>query len=209
MSFFDNTKIVGGAFVVVGVLQIIAAIFAIVAGFMDQPEETKELITQNWTAYSIVIGVGSLICALLYYVFAALVYRGRISKKIFILATYVRVVGIVTAIGGVFGAIAAIIGGMDIGASIFTAIILIVIGLIIVFIASKIVDGEQTIGDKIIWILLLIVFVLKLVFEAIGVVGSFNPLSLTGILSGIAGVVIALFMLAFLFDSEVKSEMNM
>lgn len=208
MSFFDNTKYVGFAFVVVGVLQIIAAILAIIAGFMDQPADTVDTIS-NWTAYCIILGVGSLICAFLYYAFAARVYTGRISKKIFILAIYVRIVGLVTIIGGVFGAVAAIVAGMDIGASIVSAIILILIGILIMYIASKIVDGKQTVGDKIIWILLLIVFVIKLILEAIGIVASFNPLSLTGIVSGIAGVVIALFMIAFLFDSDVKSEMNM
>ena len=207
-SVFDNTRIVGGAFLIIGFLEVIAAILAIIAGFEDPGEEIRMMI-KNWTYYCVILGAGSLICAILYAVFAFLVFSGTMSQKIEILASYVKIVGIITALGGVFGAIASIVGGLDIGASLISAAILVVIGLIIVYIAGKINDGKQTTGDKIIWIILMIAFILKLIFEALGIVGSFDPLSLSGIVSGIAGVVIAVFMIAFLFDSDVKTQMNM
>ena len=46
---------------------------------------------------------------------------------------------------------------------------MIVVGLIIVFISTKINDGKQTTGDKIIWVLLVIAFIIMLIFEAISV----------------------------------------
>ena len=127
-SFFDNTKIVGFAFLVVGFILIISAIFAIAMGFIDVSDDLKEGI-DNWMPYCVVGGIGSLICALLYTFFAMKVNNGTYSQKIVILERYVRIVGITTIIGG--------------------------------------------------------------------------------IIDGFAHILIALFMIAFLFDPEVKSKMNM
>ena len=207
-SIFDNTKIVGTAFVIVAILELFAAIMAIVNGFGDVPEELADTIT-DWKMYSIVLGIGSIICALLYSFFAFRVFSGSLSQKIEILASYVRVVGVIEVIGGVFAAIAGIAGGMDVVASILAGIFLIIIGLIIMFIAGMINDGRKTIGDKIVWIILLIVFVLMLIVEVSDLILAFNPVRVAGIASGIAGILIALFMIAFLFDSDVKSKMNM
>ena len=204
-SIFDNTKIVGTAFVIVAILELFAAIMAIVNGFGDVPEELADTIT-DWKMYSIVLGIGSIICALLYSFFAFRVFSGSLSQKIEILASYVRVVGVIE---GVFAAIAGIAGGMDVVASILAGIFLIIIGLIIMFIAGMINDGRKTIGDKIVWIILLIVFVLMLIVEVSDLILAFNPVRVAGIASGIAGILIALFMIAFLFDSDVKSKMNM
>ena len=201
-SFFDNTKIVGFAFLVVGFILIIDAILSIVLGFVDVPAETKEGIP-NWTIYCVVGGIGSLICAVLYTMFALKVNNGTYSEKIVILEKYVMIVGITTALGSIFSAAASIAGGQDVGAALVGAIIGIVIGLIIMFIATKINDGKETIGDSIIWILLLIAFIILLI------VGILSCFTLVGIIDGIAHILIALFMIAFLFDPEVKSKMNM
>ena len=201
-SFFDNTKIVAFAFMVVGFILIFDAILSIVLGFVDVSEDMKEGIT-NWTLYCVVGGIGSLICAVMYEMFALKVNNGTYSEKIVILEKYVMIVGITTALGSVFSAAAMIAGGQDVGAALVAAIIGVLIGLIIMFIATKINDGKETIGDSIIWIILLIAFIILLI------VGILSCFSLAGIIDGIAHILIALFMIAFLFDPEVKSKMNM
>ena len=201
-SFFDNTKIVGFAFLVVGFILIISAIFAIAMGFIDVSDDLKEGI-DNWMPYCVVGGIGSLICALLYTFFAMEVNNGTYSQKIVILERYVRIVGITTIIGGIFDGAASVAGGQDAGGVIAGVIISIIIGLIIVFIASKINDGKETIGDSVIWVILLVAFILLLI------VSFFEFLSIVGIIDGFAHILIALFMIAFLFDPEVKSKMNM
>ncbi len=75
-----------------------------------------------------------------------------ISAKIDILATFVRIVGVTTIISGIFLVIAEIILGADILSEALTAIVTIIIGLIIIFISTRINDGKQTTGDKIIWV---------------------------------------------------------
>ena len=203
-SFFDNTKIVGTAFLIVGIILVIDAILTIVLGFVDVSDDIRgDIETDKWLAYCVIGGIGSLICAVLYTLFALKVFKGQISEKIVILEQYVRIVGVTTALGGVFNGIASIAGGEDVGVAIVAAIILVLIGLLIMFIASKINDGKQTTGDIIIWVILLIAFIIVLIG------GVLSVFSLSGIVDGIAHILIALFMIAFLFDPEVKSKMNM
>ena len=201
-SFFDNTKIVAFAFMVVGFILIIDAILSIALGFVDVSDDMKEGI-DNWTLYCVVGGIGSLICAVMYTMFALKVNNGTYSQKIVILEKYVMIVGITTALGSIFSAAALIAGGQDVGAALVGAIIGVLIGLLIMFMASKINDGKETVGDSIIWIILLIAFIILLI------VGILSCFTLVGIVDGIAHILIALFMIAFLFDPEVKSKMNM
>jgi hypothetical protein len=203
-SFFDNTKIVGTAFVIVAIFLIIDAIFTIVLGFVDVNDDIRgDIESDKWLAYCVIGGIGSLVCAALYSMFAMKVFKGQYSEKIVILEQYVRIVGITVVIGGIFNAIASFAGGEDLGVALVGAILGIVIGLLIIFIASKINDGKQTVGDKIIWIILLIAFILLLIISILQV------FALVSIIDGIAHILIALFMIAFLFDSDVKSKMNM
>ena len=201
-SFFDNTKVVGFAFLVVGFILIFSAIFSIILGFVDVSDEMKEGI-DNWMPYCVVGGIGSLICALLYTFFAMKVNNGTYSQKIVILEKYVGIVGITMIIDGIFAGAASIAGGQEVSAAVAGIIISIIIGLIIVFISTKINDGKETVGDSIIWIILLIAFILLLI------VSIFEIFTLIGIIDGIAHIIIALFMIAFLFDPEVKKKMNM
>ena len=161
-SFFDNTKVVGFSFLVVGFILIFSAIFSIILGFVDVSDEMKEGI-DNWMPYCVVGGIGSLICALLYTFFAMKVNNGTYSQKIVILEKYVRIVGITMIIDGIFAGAASIAGGQEVSAAVAGIIISIIIGLIIVFISTKINDGKETVGDSIIWIILLIAFILLLV----------------------------------------------
>ena len=135
--------------------------------------------------------------------FALKVNNGTYSQKIVILEKYVRIVGITMIIDGIFAGAASIAGGQEVGAAIGGIILALIIGLIIVFISTKINDGKETVGDSIIWIILLIAFILLLI------VSIFEIFTLIGIIDGIAHIIIALFMIAFLFDPEVKKKMNM
>ena len=201
-DFFDNHKIVGFAFMVVGMILVIDAILTIVLGFVDVNDDLKEGI-DNWTIYCVLGGIGSLICAVLYTMFAMKVYNGVYSEKIVILERYVMIVGLTIALGGVFNAIASIAGGEDVGVALVAAVISVAIGLLIMFIATKINDGKQTVGDSIIWIILLIAFIIVMILSILML------FSLSSIIDGIAHLIIALFMIAFLFDADVKKKMNM
>ncbi|MBO7352282.1 MAG: hypothetical protein J6U12_05155 [Candidatus Methanomethylophilaceae archaeon] len=199
MAIF-SAKNAGLAFMIVAVLNVIAAILMIVLKVVNEDDYANGLV------YFIILAVGTLICACLYFTYGQKVRSGAIDRKIDILATYVKIVGIATIIDGLFTAVALIVDGADIGAALVGAVVAIIIGLIILFIASKINDGKQTIGDKLIWIILLIVFVIMiLVSVAEAVLGA---ITIIGLIDGICGIIIYSFMVLLLIDEEVKSEMG-
>lgn len=201
MSFLSNPRMAGTALEIIGILEIIGGIFSIADGFV------KDEVNTN---FAIVIGIGAIVCGCILAFFALKVRKGIISAKIDILAIFVRVVGITTILSGIFFIIAEVIlNPEDLTAQIIGGVISIVIGLIIVFISSKINDGKQTTGDKIIWVLLLIFFILDIISSVLMVIGAINPLSLSQIVTGICYALAYLFMIILLFDSDVRKEMGM
>jgi hypothetical protein len=196
MAFFSAQN-AGLAFMIVAVVNIIAAIIAVVLAVMD-----VEGFTENGVVYYAICAVGELITSGLYFMYGQKVRNGQIDRKIDILATFVKIVGITMIIGGLFAAAAVIAIGADIGAALIGMIVPIILGLIVIFIASKINDGKQTIGDKLIWIILLVVFVLSILVAIVEII------SIVGILYGICDLIIYSFMVLLLIDEEVKSEMG-
>jgi hypothetical protein len=185
---------------ILGILQIIGGIAAVIAPFMDQS------VNQ---AFSTVLGIGAIICGAIMYVYGYKVHNGSISAKIDILAAFVRIAGITTIIAGVFTVIANVIIGADVATEAITAIVTIVIGLIIIFISTKINDGKQTTGDKIIWVLLMIIFIIDVILSVFTIVAGLNPISLTVIVTGICDLLVYIFMVILLCDKDVKSEMGL
>ena len=200
MSFLSNPKTAGNAFEIIGILEIIGGIFAIIDGVIHDDIDTT---------FAVVIGIGAIICGLIIAFYGNKVRNGVISEKIDILATFVRIVGVITIITGIFLVIANVIIGADLLSEAISGIISIIIGLIIIFISTKINDGKQTIGDKIIWILLLIFFILDVIGSILTIVAGFDPLSLTLIVTGICSTIAYIFMILLLFDADVKKEMGM
>ena len=201
MAFF-SARNAGLAFMILAVVSALAAVIMIVLSIMDIDNENFEGLS---TPYFIIVAVGSLIAACLYFAFGKKVKDGEIANKIDILAQYVKIFGIVYIIGGICNAVAEAVGkdSVSFGAALVGAVISIIIGLIVLFIASKINDGKQTTGDKVIWIILLILFVLGII-AAVGEIISIILLPV-----GICDLLIAVFMLTLLIDPEVKAEMNM
>ncbi len=200
MSFLSNPKTAGNAFEIIGILEIIGGIFAIIDGVIHDDIDTT---------FAVVIGIGAIICGLIIAFYGNKVRNGVISEKIDILAAFVRIVGVITIITGIFLVIANVIIGADLLSEAISGIISIIIGLIIIFISTKINDGKQTIGDKIIWILLLIFFILDVIGSILTIVAGFDPLSLTLIVTGICSTIAYIFMILLLFDADVKKEMGM
>ena len=193
MSFFDNTKIAGWAFFVIGILMIVAAIMDIWNG-----AGSTESLTDN--AGYVVAGIGSLIAAIVYFLFGNKVRNGTISAKIDVLGNYVRVVGVTTAIINLF----ALIGYSVVGeTAIATYVVWLILGIIIAWIGGKVNDGKTTNFDKILWIILLIVFVVLLIGSLLGIGGD-----IVNIVKAICYAIVYLFMIIFMFDADVRKKMG-
>ena len=186
MSFFDNTKIVGWAFTIIGILMIVSALLQIVDAVGMEGGIGENI------GY-LIAAIGAIIAAVIYFKFGNSVRVGAISNKIDILATFVKVVGATTAVGGIISSI----GFWD-------SIVAIILGLIIIWIGGKIDDGKTTGFDKILWIVLLLIFLVLFITSLLAIGGGFMQ-----IISSICSVIVYLFMAVFLFDGDVKKKMGM
>lgn len=200
MSFLDNTKTAGTALWVVGILMIISALLTIICGVVD--DEMNDHVI-GW----VILGIGSLICALVYFAFGKSVKSGEVSDKFDIVTKFVYVVGYTTIIGGVFAALCGF-GFDDIGGYLVSGIISIVLGFVILWIHKKITDGNISTFDRIMWILLLVIFVICFISSFFGIGGSGLALAVN-IIVAICDIVIYLFMIAFMLDNSVKAKFGM
>lgn len=200
MSFLDNTKTAGMALWIVGILMIISALLTIICGVVD--DEMNDHVI-GW----VILGIGSLICALVYFAFGKSVKSGEVSDKFDIVTKFVYVVGYTTIIGGVFAALCGF-GFDDIGGYLVSGIISIVLGFVILWIHKKITDGNISTFDRIMWILLLVIFVICFISSFFGIGGSGLALAVN-IIVAICDIVIYLFMIAFMLDNSVKAKFGM
>ena len=200
MSFLDNTKTAGTALWIVGILMIISALLTIICGVVD--DEMNDHVI-GW----VILGIGSLICAMVYFAFGKSVKSGEVSDKFDIVTKFVYVVGYTTIIGGVFAALCGF-GFDDIGGYLVSGIISIVLGFVILWIHKKITDGNISTFDRIMWILLLVIFVICFISSFFGIGGSGLALAVN-IIVAICDIVIYLFMIAFMLDNSVKAKFGM
>ena len=193
MSFFDNTKIAGWGLFFIGILMIISAIVSIYNGAVKEGDDRLALV---------VAGIGSLLAAFVYFGFGNKVRKGEISEKIAVLAQFVKTVGLATIISAFFAAIAGIWG---VSISTWTNVLILIIGIIIVWIGGKIDDGKATNFDKILWILLVVIFLIEFILNLAGAFGG----EWYSILTCILMAIVYLYMLAFMFDGDVRKKMGM
>lgn len=196
MSFFDNTKVAGWGLFIMGILMIISAILKIWDGATADGG-----IGENLSL--VVAGIGALIAAFIYFGFGNSVRKGTISDKIEVLARFVTTVGAAAVVIGFFGAIAGLWGEQI---STWSNIVTLIIGLIIIYIGSKINDGKTTTFDKILWIILVIVFIVEFILSLCNI---FDGTGWVNILTSILMAIVYLYMLAFTFDGDVRKKMGM
>ncbi len=212
-SFFENRKALGIALWIIAILTIAGGIASIISGITeDYGSLIPEDVDQNLNMYCIIGGIGEIIGGIIYLIFSAGLRRGMVSIKIDILAGLVRILGLVTIISGVFDAAAYIVGTGEFGAGIVDAIVSILVGALIIWIAGRINDDKQDVGDVVIWVVMLILVVLLIVISFLALIGlsfEFDFGLVVVILNLLANLVVDLFVLAFLLDREVRSEMGM
>lgn len=192
MSFFDNTKIAGWGLFFIGILMIISAILMIWNGATTEGDDRLA---------NVVVGIGALLAAFIYFGFGNKVRKGEISAKIEVLAQFVKTVGLATIVGSLFAAIA---GTWGVSISTWSNVGMIILGIIVCWIAGKINDGKTTNFDRILWIILVVVF---LVFFILKLTGAFGG-AWYDILSSILMAVVYLYMIAFMFDGDVRKKMG-
>jgi len=207
MSFFKENRTAGIALMVLGLINLIGAVAALVGVVTEEKIQVSAAVAC----------IGPIIMAILYFRFGVSIKNGGVSKKIDILAYFVRLAGLGFIINAVF-ALWNTFENSDIGVALGGLVLNIIIGLIIIFIAGRINDGKQDAGDTATWLILVVLFAISAISAIIAVIGIFFDaidgkiaLDLTildNVLLPIVNLIIAIFMFILLFDSDVKREMN-
>lgn len=192
MSFFDDTKNVGLMMFIIAILGLIQAVLQIVNGATYDGETVKKV------GY-VIIGIGALIGAIIFFKFGNSVRTGSVSGKLDVVAGFVQTVGYMTVVSSIF----AIIGGALVGAE-FAAggVVLLIVGAIVLYLGKKINDGKNTGADSVLWIILVIVFFIMMLASLAGLFGN-----IFDIIDGICSFIMYLCILLFMFDKEIKSAM--
>lgn len=205
MSFFDDTKKVGLALWIVGVLMILTAVLNIFFGLTDADAKADD------TRFGLVIvGIGSLICALIFFGYGKSVRSGQTADKFAIVTKLILVVAMITIVTGIFKAISGV-GFHDIRTYAIEGAILIVLGLVVLFIYRTVAGGNAGTFGKIMWIALLVIFVLMFIGTA-AVLIKLNGGTLkliVGAVTGICNLVIYLYMTVYLLDRDVRAKFGM
>ena len=197
-SFLDNTKNFGLMIAIIGLVDLIVNVIALVDGIND--------INFDW--------IGGIIVGLVYLAAGWMVYSQKpgalaplfpegISSKFGVLTGYVFLVGVTAIISGIF----VIIANTDNLGSGAGGIIL---GLIILIMGWIITNDKKTAVDKIIWIVLVIIFLLLLILAILSIFDIGNVYSgLTMALmyvDAIAAIIMYLMAFLYLLNPEVKSK---
>ncbi len=212
MSFFENRRILGFVLWLVGILIVADGIACIVAGITGDSNSFIPDDLNNRGMYAAISGIGAIISGLIYLIFSAGISRGMVSIKIDILAGLTRIVGLSTIIGGLFDGAALLVGGSDAVGAIVGTVISVLIGAIVIWVAGRINDGRRDVGDIIIWIVMLVLMVILVAALFLGLIGAaaaFDLGMVIIIVEIVARLIIYLFVIAFLFDREVRSQMGM
>jgi len=195
MWFFDNTRALGIIFWVVALLQLVAGALLAVTPFFDDTLEYKE--------FYYITGAGLVAASLIYIWNADKVMRNVYPKRITILAKYIAVVGVNSMIIWGTTALAIYVCGEETDLWMTVAFIGIALGLVLLLVSFKIEKGRKGIVKKTIWVITVLVFLLMGIY-------SLTPLEVSDleIISKIAHLLIAIFMLVLLSTAEVRSEMG-
>lgn len=192
MSFFDDTKNVGLMMFIIAILGLIQAVIEICNGATYDGETVKKV-------GFVIIGIGALAGAIIFFKFGNSVRQGSISGKLEVVAGFVQTVGYMTVVSSIF----AIIGGAFIGVEFVAGgVILLILGAIILYFGKKINDGKNTGTDSVLWIILVVIFFIAMIVSLGGLFGN-----IFDIIDGICSFIMYLCILLFMFDKEIKSAM--
>ena len=195
MSFFDDTKNAGLLLWIGGILMIIAGILAIIAPFILDECKDWEMLKKVGFA---VIGVGSLVAAIVYFKLGKDIKDGSYSK-FQVISAFSAAVAYASLISGIIGGIGYFIAQMWAEGAI-SIVVGVIIWVILTWANKKINDGKDSLGDKIIWIVLVVIFLLGFVG---GILGVFGVNIITAIASLVEGI---LYLILLVYVINVRDQ---
>ena len=200
MMFFEDTRSIGLIFWIVAAFLMINAAIVLLGAFTVDVVMIPDYVT-DFRMYCLTVGIGSVVVAVLY----AMKAHKTMSKKntrMEILRSYIMTVGLCTLLGDTFTGVAEYLYTDHPVDGMITTGITIAIGIIVILIAFVITNGKKGFLKKVIWAILVISFVLMAI-EALMPAENYWEYA-----ENISHLIIAVFMLALITDSEVRTEMG-
>ncbi len=192
MSFFDETKNAGILLLIIALLGIVFAIITVFAfdGYKDA-EMWKKIV---WI-------IGAVLGSAVYIILGLGIMNGNCMVQIGnLFSDLTSKFGVLVALTAGFGvaeivnSLFAVIAGFDVASQVGS----IIVGVLFIVMAWLLVDGQED-ARKVVWIILLILYIIMLIFSILACL----------VLIGIPMLLLAIFLLVFLFSPEVKQKCGM
>ncbi len=202
MWFFGNTRALGIIFLLVALLLLFDGII-----MMTEAVDLTDIIPPDTpmsdsTAFATVAGAGIIFAALLYIVYAHRVMIGKLTGKINVLSQYVAVVGITTMVIIVSEGIGIYAAGGSYEDMETIARLGFAFAIILLLVAYRIGSGKRGDVKRFRWAVLVIAFVL-MALESLTEAADYGQYA-----EHIAHLLLAIFMILFLIDDEVRRDMG-
>ncbi len=198
MSFFDDTKNAGLLLWIGGIIMIVAGILAIISPFITDGMKDAEMLKKVGYA---VIGVGSLIAAIVYFKLGQDIKAGSYGQ-FQVISMFIAAVAYASLVAGIVGGVGYAIAG-EFGNAAVEIVVGVIIWLILTWANGKINDGNDTAADKIIWIVLLVIFLLGFLGGVFGGIAILGAALITAIASIVEGI---LYLILLVYVFNVRSE---
>ncbi len=199
MSLTDNPKNAGEALIAAGGILALVGLIGIVTAMVDGGDGIGKAVSE----------LGAIIGGIVYLMYGLKITKGNITGKVNIFGNYVRTVGVVYAITGVFFSLGLFIAGEGVSALVINIIVYLVIALIIIRISSKVLGSGDGIGTKFLWFILALIFVVLVILGIIAVISMLSPFGGIGFVQAVVKLAVYFIMALYIFDPEVKSAMGM
>jgi hypothetical protein len=200
MMFFEDTRSIGLIFWIVAVLMAINAVMLLAGAFLDDMVEIPDKVTDG-RMFCLLTGAGSAASAIIYACNAHRTMAVRRSR-LEVVRSYVRVIGLCTLIGGICGGLALYLYTDEPTLGFYVALVTIVISAIVLGIAGIIANGKKGPVKKVVWGILIVAFAL-MALEALTEADDYWEFA-----EHIAHMIIAVFMISFIADGDVRREMG-
>ncbi len=200
MWFFENPKSLGFIFELVGFIMLFSAAVYLLGSYTEFGLTIPDDVPDK-TRYCLILGIGEGLAAIIYIGNAHRVMKGVINKKIDVLSKYLITVGVTTIISKEAEALADM-GTYPTEVIIAVGVLILIIGIIIIAVGKKIGNAKPSPYKNILRYILILAFFLLLIWSL------YPAETYLELLNDITHLLIAIFMILFLYDPEVKVAMG-
>jgi len=200
MIFFQDTRSIGMIFWIVAVVLAANAVMVLAAAFDFGSITIPDTVTDR-RMFCLLTGIGSAAAAMIYAWNAHRTMSVR-KSRLEVVRSYVMVIGLCTLIYGIFSGLAVFLYSDESVTGLAIALTTIILAAIVFAIAFVIGDGKKGPLKKVVWAILMIAFVL-MALDAVMPAQDYWEFA-----DHIAHLIIAVFMVSFIADADVRREMG-